>query len=1725
MKHSSIFTIVFCWLLLLANGLFAQDFAAVSFGDDGGYISTNWDPAFGTDQDFAIDFSIRSAGWSSDPAIFSDKDWGSGTNAGFNIALASSGNGIDVNIGDGTNRADLESGTISDGKWHHVLVSFDRDGLLTMWIDGAEAQNTDLSGVGDITSTYMFNIAQDGTGDYSSPATCDLTNVRVWNAALVYDNISDIACNQITPGHPYFSNLIHYWAMQEADGTLAADAIGGEDGTLQGAASWTDGTFPTLDISFESSVSLSTAEFMNTSTDASRFFWQFGDGNTSELENPTHTYLSTGMYNVTLTAGNACQEDNIVEPIEITELNSNLKQAVNLNGTGDYIAFDENVEFGNTVDFSIELLVRSEGWSSDPAIFSNKDWGSGSNPGFIIAGKGNGETWKLNVGDGSSRIDLDGGVINDGLWHHIAVTYDQDGMKKIYQDGVEMASSDEILGDINNTLDLAIGQDGTLNYGAFFAGQVSEVRIWNAVLDSMTIAENICEATDQHPFNANLLHYWKIDEGAGTMVNDSRGTNDGLYNGGWNTTLFTINCSNDGNAEGDFNAIQTGTSYLTTDWIPQFDTTQDFAIDFRIRTDGWSSDPAIFSNKDWGSGTNVGFNIALATNGQSIDVNVGDGSNRADLASGAIADGEWHHVLVNADRDGELAMYIDGTLTEATDMSDVDSIVTSYTFNIGQDGTGAYSTTASCDLAYVRVWDRVMSVDELNACGDMDDASPVWDDLLHFWKMSEGAGNPVDEKAGTIATWQGAEAWTFFNNYPEMEADFMAEVLLSNVSFVNESTPGSYYWHFGDGETSTAVNPAHTYFNTGIFDVTLVVVGACSSDTLVQSIQIDALDQNLLTSLDLDGNEDFVQFDNDLDFGSTEDFTIELFVRSNGWNSDPSIIANKDWGSGSNPGFIIAGKGDGQSWKVNIGDGTSRIDLDGGPINDDVWHHIAFAYDQDGNKTIFQDGQALAVSTDVLGDINSTLDLAIGQDGTLNYSSFFKGQVAEVRIWSVALDTATIAEYQCGADNSHPNYADLIHYWACDEGTGTNVGDAIGTNDGLYTGDWIVTANTIDGCESFAPVNDIGSGNCIEFEPDDTGWIDCSGAENEKVSAESIGLPTEAITIECWVRPTTYSIWHSMVSFIQDNGNFEKGWDLETRGGNKFAFALSTVGEDEGLIYLETFNEFEENTWYHVAGVFDGTEQRIYVNGILENSRTTESDSIDYADSWLALGIYKDDNENFTLDGQLDEVRIWNTALTVDEIRENMCQKLTGDEADLYAYYRLDNLAGTDIRDYGPNALHGEMINMNAPAARLQSGAAIGDESIQLYTDDFVDAELEMTTADRGTITVENMQGNRLEGVHLYRVNQLPNTVDGIFDLGDNNVYYGTFIADPGKNASHKLTYNYSNYANAVANEASLSIYNRQNNAIPIWLGAGSSRDEANDEVYIETVSSRREFILGDFSASACMSPSNISLDEVMFTEATLSWTSNGTTYNVQYGPAGFVFGTASAVDGHAGQSITLTDLEARTNYDMYVQADCDGSTSAWVGPFTFKTADPCGVPTDIETINITSSSARIIFEAAPTTMNFDLQWGTAGFVLGTGITTSSTETMVDLEFLPANTAIEYYVRSNCENEFGLVSDWVGPFAFSTNMSGSRSIEGVQRFHVYPNPAKDNVTLEIISQTSLRDISVEVSNGLGQRVFLEQLPEGQVIGHQLDLTALAAGTYYVRIKSNDQYIVRKVIKQ
>ncbi|WP_034864535.1 LamG-like jellyroll fold domain-containing protein, partial [Thomasclavelia saccharogumia] len=120
------------------------------------------DLKFGTD-DFAISFWYKTVnGGGNEAAIISNKDWATGSNVGMNIG--NFGNSIRVNYtGSGCSRDDIYGLSANDDNWHYIVVNFDRDNVISAYIDGNLEKTTDIKDTfGKSIDAIDFVIGADG---------------------------------------------------------------------------------------------------------------------------------------------------------------------------------------------------------------------------------------------------------------------------------------------------------------------------------------------------------------------------------------------------------------------------------------------------------------------------------------------------------------------------------------------------------------------------------------------------------------------------------------------------------------------------------------------------------------------------------------------------------------------------------------------------------------------------------------------------------------------------------------------------------------------------------------------------------------------------------------------------------------------------------------------------------------------------------------------------------------------------------------------------------------------------------------------------------------------------------------------------------------------------------------------------------------------------------------------------------------------------------------------------------------------------------------------------------------------------------------------------------------------------------------------------------------------------------------------------------------------------
>ncbi len=181
---------------------------------------------------------------------------------------------------------------------------------------------------------------------------------------------------------------------------------------------------------------------------------------------------------------------------------------------------------------------------------------------------------------------------------------------------------------------------------------------------------------------------------------------------------------------------------------------------------------------------------------------------------------------------------------------------------------------------------------------------------------------------------------------------------------------------------------------------------------------------------------------------------------------------------------------------------------------------------------------------------------------------------------------------------------------------------------------------------------------------------------------------TSTLTLEAWINPSALNGWNNIITDY--NGSYHKIL-LRVRNNNNIQFWLnSTVLNSAFTVPL--------NTWTHIAAVYDGSNMYVYANGTLVGSQAATVSLPTTTDQFNIGSRIGSNTENFT--GNIDEVRVWTTARTVEQINGSMNCELQGTESGLVAYYQFnqgtdqaDNTSVTTLTDASSNGYDGTLTN------------------------------------------------------------------------------------------------------------------------------------------------------------------------------------------------------------------------------------------------------------------------------------------------------------------------------------------------------------------------------------------------------------------------------------------------
>ncbi len=140
-------------------------------------------------------------------------------------------------------------------------------------------------------------------------------------------------------------------------------------------------------------------------------------------------------------------------------------------------------------------------------------------------------TYRDDAGTLNQPTNASGVKINDGKWHMIAIVKSGTSIT-FYVDGVvdhtaTLTATDTLT---NANVNVRLGSDIT-DGNAFYNGRLDEVRLYTRPLDAAEVADLFYKKTTQNA-STNNVGYYKADEGSGTSLTDSSGTqSSGTING------------------------------------------------------------------------------------------------------------------------------------------------------------------------------------------------------------------------------------------------------------------------------------------------------------------------------------------------------------------------------------------------------------------------------------------------------------------------------------------------------------------------------------------------------------------------------------------------------------------------------------------------------------------------------------------------------------------------------------------------------------------------------------------------------------------------------------------------------------------------------------------------------------------------------------------------------------------------------------------------------------------------------------------------------------------------------------------------------------------------------------------------------------------------------------------------------------------------------------------
>ncbi|MGB4297533.1 MAG: PKD domain-containing protein [Bacteroidales bacterium] len=748
------------------------------------------------------------------------------------------------------------------------------------------------------------------------------------------DSSATLQVPNISPGATYL------WSTGETTSTININPQNFNDSVIQcyvtppdvpvGCGFWY--TFPIkilhIDPHFSFTTSCLNAEFYDSTLinygNVTYWNWNFGDGNTASIQNPTHAFPATGTYNVTLTSGTPQCQNSITYPLTVTDFDLNISkidvtcfeytdgqataiinggtapfsfqwsngqntQSISNLSVGTYsVTVSDNNGCMHTASVTInqppQLVITA---NANPVLICQGDitnlsvsgastynWSNGLGNGITVTASPTITTTYTVTGSDTIGCTATTEVtVSVNPTPDISPTSDQTLCHNTQTTAINFTSSvpNTVFNWINNNSSIGLAANGTGDISSFIVTNTGTAPQTSTIIVTPSFTNNGLTCTGQsdtfliivNPVPALTMAQTDtvICYGKSVLISVSGAmTYQWSNNLGNNSTILVTpdaNSTYSVTGTNQYGCTSSVSASIVVNPVPDVGINPD-SIEICDNT----TITLVASGANtylWAGG--LGANASITITPHNTTTYVVTGTNQYGCTSSARSKVIVHPlpvVTINPNNSeiclgDTISLVANGAQTYlwsgglGTNNSLSVSPQVSTTYNV--TGTNQWGCTASVSANIIvhPLPNLTISPHNISIC--YGESTTLTANGAHTYQWSNGSSNQSITVEPLFSTTYYLTGYSIYECVkidsaqvmvnPKPIIDFIAEPLSGceplSVKFINNSDNGTYYWYFGDGNSSNIYSPIHIYNNDGVYTVTLIVKNQYNcSDTLTK---------------------------------------------------------------------------------------------------------------------------------------------------------------------------------------------------------------------------------------------------------------------------------------------------------------------------------------------------------------------------------------------------------------------------------------------------------------------------------------------------------------------------------------------------------------------------------------------------------------------------------------------------------------------------------------------------------------------------------------------------------------------------------------------------------------------------------------------------------------------------------------------------------------------------